>query len=79
MPRKKYPPPPETKNHRYDLKVCSITKALTLCSELMGKNENFTIKFVKKQDETNHFIEHTCEPAEFKTDEDGKKWKRVYG
>lgn len=43
MTRKKYPLPLENKNHHHDLKVCSITKALSVCSELMVKNKNFTI------------------------------------
>lgn len=78
MPRKKYPTPPETKNHSYDLKVCSVTKALTLASDLMGKKENFKIRFVNKKDESCHELEHSCEPAQFMTDDEGKKWKRVY-
>lgn len=68
----------ENKINQYNLKECSITKALTVASKLMQNNENFKVTFVNKKDESTHFLEHTCDVVEIKIDEDGKKWKRVY-
>lgn len=78
MTRKKYPAPPEKENNEFDLKVCSVTKALSVASEFMCKNKNFKITFVNKKDESTHIIEHTCHPIEYKVDENGQRWKKVY-
>lgn len=78
MTRKKYPSPEDKKDNNFDLKVCSVTKALSIASEFICKNEDFRIVFVNKKDECTHIIEHSCSPLEIIIDDSGQKWKRVY-
>ena len=62
----------------FNLKVCSVSKAIQLASKLMGEKKNFEIFFVDKKDESTHILSHNFDPPEFMTDEWGTKWKRVY-
>jgi hypothetical protein len=78
MSRKKYPTPEPEEEHDFDLKVCSVTKALSVASEWICKNKDFKITFVNKKDESTHVIEHSCHPMEYKIDDHGQKWKKVY-
>lgn len=57
---------------------CNRTKAFSQIERMIANNVPFVLKFMKKDDDCFHVIEHTCYPAEYKTDENGKKWRRVY-
>ena len=60
-----------------DLGRVSTSSAFKEARDRINAKQSFKIKFTCKKDDYVHSFEHTCTAAEFMTDENGVKWKRV--
>ena len=68
----------QNEQENVEMGVCSITKAMAMCSGYLMDNKNLFLRFIKKSDLTTVCIEISCFPEETKIDEESKKWRRVY-
>lgn len=60
-----------------DLGLVSMSVAVKEATSLINEKVSFKIKFTCKKDDWVHTFEHTCSDAEFMTDQNGVKWKRI--